>query len=258
MRLNALTICALILVFTGCAGYQLQQAIDSGDIEKIEKALKNDRVNLGIGGSGLDEYRERQRAAIGILSEHYLQEFLKQPEDEVTLSSFDEYCWTTLPTSSRQHCSEESRKIVKEKQREFERKEAENRQRDIERIKQEIQRGERQITRLSEARVFFSPIQSNRILFSPSISGGDDKYYEFTTFITDKVGNRLVSWWPDARNGLPAAGAIFLEPEWMDDDIGFGDSVQVVGKYLRNQEIRLTGGGKAIVPVFGDVYIFFD
>lgn len=119
----------------------------------------------------------------------------------------------------------------------------------------DLDSGYAEIQTPSDARHVFTPRDGSRILFNPLIQGGDNQYYEFTAFLTNKQGSVYLSWWPDASWDLPAIGCILNDPV-LHGDISFNQPVTVIGKYVENEKISLTNGGQSIVPTFSEAHVF--
>lgn len=244
MRILALLILAVAL--SGCAS-PLRKALESGDIAGIEAHLPKHTFATS------DDFKA-EKEAIQVLSNRYADEFLKRPDHEIHLDLFDQHCRSRMPTRFPRVCSEESRQRVLAAEDAIAQKRAVARQQEIERIRAELASGKRQINSLMEAELALQPADGDQLLFSPHVSGGDGKYYRISTYITAKLGENYLSWWPDA--GIHhRAGAIILKPKAMYGDIRFGSPVGVVGKYVGNQTIPLANGGQATVPVFGEAYV---
>lgn len=129
-------------------------------------------------------------------------------------------------------------------------------------IKADLESGKRKPQTWAEASMLYQAIPGDGLAMRPSISGGDGKYYVLQAYITAKQGDSYIFWWADSplvsrgTYGMPTMGAVFENPAYVDSGVGFNQHVKVVGRYIRNQEIGLTDGSAAVVPVFDKAYIF--
>jgi len=217
-----------------------------------------------------DSHRELFDKAVHQLSIHYLEE---AQLSGVPLSehSLNRKCRDSFYVD----CSKESKRLAREamdkhrleyqaKQQRAEREKQEMLMAHRARVKDEIRRGDRQIKWLSDAEAFFDAEDGSHLMEKPHLSGGDGKYYSVRAYLTSKSGSKYLYWWADSPiasqvlQGRPASGAVFESPALVQKDVSFNDQVDVVGKYVRNQTIRLANGGSAVVPVFSDAYIFLS
>jgi hypothetical protein len=242
---------------------ELQKAMDSKDMSQIARGIY-ELNELGVGDS------EVKRQAVDALSEHYKHKFMDSPDQTLdNLANFDANCVRLIG----QNCSEPARiEVSRHEAARHERvaaekaekaaiaaEEAETARRDMLR---EIRRGDRKVTTLDEALVAYRPASGDGLAIRPAISGGDGEYYILQAYITSKRGDSYIYWWADsplaARGGygMPAMGAAFESPAFIEDGVGFNSHVNVVGRYVNNRTLDLVHGAQAVVPVFDNAHIF--
>ena len=119
---------------------------------------------------------------------------------------------------------------------------------------------ETDIKTLEQARAYFDPLPgSSALLLRPNPDG---RYYELNTFISEELGDGLLSWWPEdwahtgyRPNGI-AVGAVFERPAFVYEGFRAGRAVNVVGRYTGYRDVRLPNGELLTVPVFENAFIF--
>jgi len=237
----------------------LQDALDSGDVTRIANGIRE----LNTSGAGDSEVKRR---AVDVLSVRYMRKFADSPDQTlVNLENFDANCVRLIS----QKCSDSAREEISRLEAARHKRAAELRSeiaKQAEAARQEMiaefRSGERKVTSLNEALIAYEPAPGDGLAIRPPISGGDGKYYVLQAYITAKQGSSYIFWWADSplvsrgTYGMPAMGAIFENPAYVDSGVGFNQHVKVVGRYVGNQTIGLADGSGAIVPVFEDAYIF--
>lgn len=249
---------------------RLQEAVDEGNVSEVQRIVNEGVPRVLVYGTQRqirirEEEKEKRETALKeaweLLSSTYVEDYLNLDRDKVTVRRFDNYCQKRMPdfSSSRvggRICTDEARAKVKQVVNSKRKAKAEAKARKRKEIRQEIKNGNREIDTLKEARAFHQPRRNNDILSSPNVSGGDGKFYEFSTELTEKSGDTIISWWPDSSSRLPSVGAILTNIQHLEKGTRFNTPSLVIGKYVDNGTIPLTNGGSANVPVFENVYIF--
>ncbi|MDT8878523.1 hypothetical protein RSO68_03460 [Halomonas saccharevitans] len=267
MRISLFIVILAVLVIAGCANRasneyhypnkrdldridrELGGLIDAGDINLLAENMRRAyRMPNDLKGEPLYlELEEWDRAYEFFSREFYNDLVGRDAEAARNLYNFDDYCKLKIGTT----CAESAREMV-----------AANNRIDNQRMQDElwkkvedIRKGIASVESVDEARALHVPSNGGKLLFNPSVGGGDGKYYELTTFITSKRGGAYLSWWPDVSWDMHPVGCVIINPV-LHGDIYFNQAVRVIGKYVGNREVRISSGIFAMVPVFSDAHVF--
>lgn len=232
----------------GCStNHKLSMAVSERDVGEIEKIL-----NFIDGKPAIKIENDLETDAVGIVSDHYFDYFLRKRMSGFTLRDFDGFCYREIARK----CSQETRKEVllidlEEKKRRKERLLA------AEKLhKEKLESGLKKIETRKDAEILYSPKDGFSLLGSPNLLGGDNKYYMFKTFVTGYRNEEIISWWPEVDYSAPRWGAVISGIKNNLDSVNKGLEVYVVGKYIGNRRLPLGFGKFAIVPHFSDAYVF--
>ncbi|WP_055100657.1 hypothetical protein [Alloalcanivorax xenomutans] len=265
--MRSLLILGTAMFLGGCAAAQFDKDMGYRDWDSLESHL--------LAAQSDPKYRykigpERLHAAKEALSQHYFRLY-SDGNKHLNLGDFDDLCRQKIQSV----CTQNTRDSVEGlrvhyagvEKREREAREKEREQRAEEQAKRDaritaLKSGKLKVTYLWDAQHLHSPKDGSRLLGSPYLKGGDGKYYEFKTNVTDMRGGTVISWLPDYftsigsyRHSAPRWGAI-IRPQKVPKNLTFGQEVTVVGKYTSNQRLPLVDGSSALVPVFSEAYIF--